>query len=248
MKKVLAINSSRRKQNTYNLLTQIKEILEKQDIEVEIISLYDYEIKDCIGCERCVLKDNCVLKDDTELVKEKMLAADGIILSSPVYLRQVSGKLKTFVDRTCSWFHRPPLCAKPILAVATTKGSGLKSTLNYIDELTEQWGAMSAGQIGTTIRTENEKIQSKQLDNFVKLLNHPEKFSPSFANLMNFQVQKALSAHLLETDRIYWDKMNWRNKSYYFDCKISFFKKLIPTMVGKKITKAMSKSEAIIDK
>ena len=103
MKKVVALHASRRKVNKYKLLLQLQQDLAGYDIEVEILSLYDYNLKDCIGCEKCILRGECIHQDDAQLLMDKMAAADGIILSSPVYLKQVSGKLKGFIDRTCKW-------------------------------------------------------------------------------------------------------------------------------------------------
>ena len=102
MLKVIAINSSNRKMNTYDLIVQTKEILKNNNIDVEIVNLFEYEIKACIGCEHCLVKGGCVLKDDTFDIMQKIKSSDGIILTSPVYMENISGKLKTFVDRTCS--------------------------------------------------------------------------------------------------------------------------------------------------
>lgn len=239
MKKVLAIHTSKRKMNTYKVLLEIQEQLTKQNIKMEIVSLYDYQILDCIGCERCVITDTCVLKDDIEIIKEKIKEADGLIISSPVYLRQVSGKLKTFVDRTCVWFHRPVLSGKPVLAVSTTKGSGLKSTLSYIQEITEQWGGMEAGKIGRNIRNIETKVETKEVEIFIKLLDKPETYRPTMANLMNFQVQKALANTVLVQDKQYWDENGWNTQSYYSKCKVNPIKNIIPSTVGKIITRAM---------
>lgn len=239
MKKVLAINSSKRKLNTYKLLTEIGELMTAQGFEYEIVNMFDLEIKECIGCDRCVITDKCVLNDEIDILKEKMKAADAIVLSSPVYLRQVSGKLKTFADRTCSWYHRPPLSKKPVLAVSTTKASGLKSTLNYIDELAEQWGAIQAGHVSRTINNLENKVELKEVQNFIGLINKPEKFSPSFSNIMNFNVQKAVSKYITKKDTAFWEEHEWYDKKYYYDCKVSYFKRLIPEMVFRKMDKAM---------
>jgi multimeric flavodoxin WrbA len=51
-KKVIAINSSRRKKNTYGILQKLKEDFSKRNIDVEIINLFDHEIKECLGCEQ----------------------------------------------------------------------------------------------------------------------------------------------------------------------------------------------------
>lgn len=58
--KVIAINSSgRRRGNTYALLSQIQTLLKKEGIEMDIINLFDYQLKDCVGCEYCLDKGTC---------------------------------------------------------------------------------------------------------------------------------------------------------------------------------------------
>lgn len=243
MKKVIALHASKRKMNTYGLLRQIKELLAKEQIEVEIISLYDVPIKDCIGCERCILTGKCVLKDEAETLMTKLVEADGIILSSPVYLQQASGKMKTFIDRTCKWFHRPELYGKPILAVATTKGSGLKGTLNYLDKVGEQWGALSAGTIGRDIRSIEKPITMQEVSRFIKLIQAPETYSPTLSNLINFEVQKSLAQHLVGLDEAYWKEKGWQTKSYYFPCKVNYFKKSVSGTIGKSMRKGMARNQ-----
>lgn len=56
MKKILLINSSNRKKNTYNLLLSIENILKDKGYETELIALHDYKISFCKGCEVCILK------------------------------------------------------------------------------------------------------------------------------------------------------------------------------------------------
>jgi len=243
MKKVIALHTSRRNQNTYNILVQIKDVLANNDIEVRIISLYDLNIKDCIGCEYCIHHDTCVVKDEAEELMKALQLADGIIISSPVYLQQVSGKMKTFIDRTCRWFHRPVLSEKPILSVATTKGSGLKETLSYLESVTVQWGGMNAGKIGRTIRNINQPVKQKELDKFIKLINNPSSYNPPLKSLINFEVQKSLAQLLLELDVEFWENKGWNNKPYYNNCKINPFKRFIASSIGKSIRKGMNKNK-----
>ena len=238
MLKVVAINSSKRKMNTYGVITQVKKILESKGIFVEVINLFDYKIEDCIGCEICILKNKCVKKDDVSMLLEKIKTADGVILSSPVYLQGVSGKIKTLFDRTCSWFHRPEVYGKPFLVISTTKGSGLKKTLDYLESIVVQWGGINAGTIGRNIRTIDTKVSEKECEKFIKLLNTDKKeYKPSLNSLINFQVQKALSYHLIGLDEKYWKDRNWHNKLYYFDCNINIFKKVIANSTFKMMAK-----------
>ena len=241
MKKVVALLGTKRKINTYKLLLNIKDLLADHDIELEIIELYNYDIKDCIGCETCILTGKCVLQDDTASIMDRVLKADGIILASPVYLQQVSGKMKTFFDRTCSWYHRPVLTAKPVLCVATTKGSGLKATLNYLENITSQWGAISAGSIGRKIYNIQNPFTLKEISKFLFLLNTPQNYSPSLNELIGFEVQKSLAAYLGGLDAEYWQKMNWMTRSYFYPCKINPVKRTISGLIGYSMRKSMAK-------
>lgn len=238
--KVIAITASKRKMNTYKVVSQIKNILMKNQIEVEIINLYDYNIESCLGCEVCILKGKCILKDDVPFLMDKLKSSDGIILSSPVYLQSVSGKLKTFVDRTCAWFHRPELYGKPLLVVATTKGSGLKSTLEYLQSIGTQWGAFNCGNIGRNIRTIDKEVTDKECEAFIKSLKKDKcLYKPSLKSVLNFNMQKVLSRKLIALDKAYWDERGWDKNSYYFSCKVSPLKKAAGNMTYKFFNKVM---------
>lgn len=241
-KKVIAINSSRRKQNTYSLLIKLKEELRSKNIEVDIINLFDYTVKDCLGCEQCLRGKNCPHKDDADVLMEKLKEYDGIILSSPIYMGGASGKLKVFIDRTCRWFHRPELVGKPVLLVATTAASGLKETLKYLEKTAVQWGAFPAGSIGRTVSSLNNPISSKEYDNFVShLFIEKKKYNPSMNQLIFFQVQKVLAEKILPIDKTYWEEKDWINKLYYFDCSMNPFNKTVAKgfykMLSKKVVK-----------
>jgi len=228
--------------NTYELITQSKEILRSKNIEVEIINLFDYDIKECIGCEHCLVKGGCIIKDQAFDIMEKIKLSDGIILTSPVYMENVSGKLKTFVDRTCSWFHRSEIYGKPILVISTTKGSGLKSTLKYLERVVIQWGGFYAGKIGRSIRTIGNKITESECENFIKYLSiEKESYNPSLNALINFQVQKVLAYKLVGLDSEYWIEKEWNVDVYYFKCKINILKRLIATSFGKFLNMVVNK-------
>ena len=242
MLKVIAINSSNRKMNTYDLITQVKNILKDNNIDLEIINLFDYDIKPCIGCEHCLVKGGCVLTDQVFDIMEKIKLSDGIILTSPVYMENISGKLKTFVDRTCRWFHRPEIYGKPVLVISTTKGSGLKYTLKYLEKVVIQWGGFNAGKIGRSIRNIDKKISKSDCENFINHLSmKKESYKPSLKALMNFQVQKVLAYKLIGLDSEYWKEKGWNSNAYYFKCKINIYKSLIATGFGEFLNKVINK-------
>jgi multimeric flavodoxin WrbA len=101
--KVIGINGSPRKNgNTAILIQTVFDELNRQGIETELISLADKNIKGCIACRACIKNKNqeCVIKnDDFNACLEKMIAADGIILGSPVYSAGVTSQIKALIDR-----------------------------------------------------------------------------------------------------------------------------------------------------
>ena len=221
MKQVVALLGSKRKKNTYRLLMEMQLILERHQIELRIIELYKANIQPCLGCEQCILRGSCVLQDDTTSIMQQLQEADGIILASPVYLQQISGQIKTFIDRTCVWYHRPVLAGKPVLAVATTKGSGLRKTLSYLESMAIQWGAIPAGKVGRSIFTQNRPVSEKELKKLIRLLQIPQEHTPTLSQLLNFEVQKAMALSLTQLDREYWEAQHWNDQPYFYSCKIN---------------------------
>jgi multimeric flavodoxin WrbA len=105
MSKILILNGSPRKNgNTYNLAEAFKKGAEKNN-DVEIISVCDYNINPCKGCNYCFKSEgnDCVQDDDMALIYDKMKEADFLIIASPVYFYGISAQLKKVVDR----FHTP---------------------------------------------------------------------------------------------------------------------------------------------
>ena len=121
-KQVVAILGGKRDGNTHNLLKYLEKRLNQNAIPIDlaIINLNDREIQDCKGCENCVLGNGCVIQDDMPQIMAIMEKADGIIIASPVYNNNVSGKMKMFIDKTVKWAHSPVLTSKPYVGVLTT--------------------------------------------------------------------------------------------------------------------------------
>lgn len=99
---IIAINGSHRKgKNTAALLGLVLEEAAALGASTELLELTDYNIKYCISCNKCMGRTQCsITDDDMAMIGEKLLAADGIILGSPVYWSNVSTLMKNFMDRT----------------------------------------------------------------------------------------------------------------------------------------------------
>lgn len=103
MKKVLLISSSPRRGGNSDLLCdQFAKGARDAGNDVEKIFLADKTIAYCTGCGACENGEKpCVQKDDEEEILQKMIAADVIVLATPVYFYTMSAQLKTMIDRSC---------------------------------------------------------------------------------------------------------------------------------------------------
>ncbi len=226
MKKILLINSSNRKRNTYKLLSSVEILLKKHNFETELMNLGDYKIDFCKGCEVCVMRDNCFVKDDAHIIMDKIIKADGLVIGTPVYLNNMTGMLKSFIDRTCSWFHRSPVAQKPTLLLANTQGSGINTTLSSIQEAMIQWGVALCGTVSRNGRSFNEPIKESEIDNFISLINQSgQGYKPSFKEITTYNTQRTLATNIFELDKEYWEKNGWIDKPYFPGAKVNIVKK-----------------------
>lgn len=66
---------------------------------VEKISIRDKRIDFCRGCLACQHTGRCVIGDDGNDIAGKMLAADVLVFATPIYYYEMSGQMKTVLDR-----------------------------------------------------------------------------------------------------------------------------------------------------
>lgn len=67
--------------------------------QVEQVSLRDKNIGFCRGCLACQKTGRCFIHDDADLITQKMLHADVIVFATPIYYYEMSGQMKTMLDR-----------------------------------------------------------------------------------------------------------------------------------------------------
>lgn len=100
MKKVVVISTSLRLGSNSNMLAeQFADGAKAAGHQVELISLRGKEIKFCIGCLSCQKTGACVIKDDVPTIMESVLNADVVCWATPIYYYEMSGQLKTLIDR-----------------------------------------------------------------------------------------------------------------------------------------------------
>ena len=101
MSKILVISSSlRARSNSEALAERAAAGAREAGHEVEVLSLKGKDIRFCIGCLACQRTHRCVQRDDVAELLEKLRRAQTILFATPIYYYELSGQLKTFLDRT----------------------------------------------------------------------------------------------------------------------------------------------------
>ena len=100
MKHVVVISTSLRAGSNSDMLAdKFVEGAQAAGHEVEKISLAGKEIQFCRGCMACQKLGHCVIKDDVNDIMAKVLAADVVCWATPIYYYEMSGQMKTLIDR-----------------------------------------------------------------------------------------------------------------------------------------------------
>lgn len=100
MSKVLVISTSLRTGSNSDILARrLAAGARDAGHPVECISLKDKTIRFCKGCLACQKTQKCVLNDDANAIAEKVLAADALVFVTPIYYYEMSGQMKTLLDR-----------------------------------------------------------------------------------------------------------------------------------------------------
>jgi len=104
---ILAFTGSPRPSgNSTLLLNELVKGAEKANTEVEIINTNKINLKFCRGCLKCNLVKRCTIRnDDWEELSQKILAANTLVFSSPVYFHYLPAGLKAIIDRFRSFNH-----------------------------------------------------------------------------------------------------------------------------------------------
>lgn len=101
--KITIFNGSPRAENgnTHVMVTAFMKGAVRAGAEVENVFLAKKEINHCRGCFSCWLKTpgKCIIKDDMAGLIEKLASSDIIVFATPLYVDNVTGIMKNFMDR-----------------------------------------------------------------------------------------------------------------------------------------------------
>ena len=175
MSKVLVITTSLRAKSNSDILAE-KLIAGAKDAghEVEQISLKGKTIKYCIGCLACQKTQKCIQKDDAIEIAEKMKNADMLVFVTPIYYYEMSGQMKTLLDRMNPLYSSDYKFRKVyLLSVAaedekTTPEKAVSGLQGWVDcfEKAELAGSLFCGGINDAGEANGKKVEQDEAYQF----------------------------------------------------------------------------------
>ncbi len=249
--KILVCNGSyRTKGNTARLISLLEEQIQHEGertgepLDLETVSLGHLHIEPCRGCRICFDRgeEHCPLKDDLLEIKAKMIAADAIILASPVYVDDVSGITKNWIDRLAHICHRPQFFGKYAYLLATTGESSTSHTLRTMNALM-YWGFTVVGRAGfkTGALSKREEINARYSAKIQQIAREifkatQQKAAPSFFSFMVFKIQQ-IGWKKCDPDSIdyhYWRQNGWLDprRTFYIPHSANWLKVRLARLAG----------------
>jgi multimeric flavodoxin WrbA len=253
--KILTINGSYRKSgNSAQILEMVTSRMQEftlgkhESLELEMINLGHQNIQLCRGCRVCfdIGENQCPLKDDLLSIRAKMRAADGILLASPVYVNDVNGITKNWMDRLAFLCHRPEFAGKSAYLI-TTVGIGTAShALKTMKMALSTWGFQIAGQASFKMGARTKKADAEArfqekttqiAERFFQAVLTQADTPPSFISLITFRIQQAYWQRRSKDksiDHTYWRNQGWTdpNRDYYTAHGAGRFKIVLARFTG----------------
>jgi multimeric flavodoxin WrbA len=86
-----------------------------KDVVIEKIALTDADINPCKGCNACEKLNKCVQRDGMDVYHDKIVDADIILLSSPIFCMGVASQVKALIDRAQVFRSRKYVLKLPVV-------------------------------------------------------------------------------------------------------------------------------------
>lgn len=132
---VLLVNGSPRpKGTTAAQLGFVEEGLAEHGISCTRFQLPATPVRGCIECERCDGVGRCAFDDEANALIDAMMAADGIVIASPVFYGGPNGALCALLDRAfyAGAEHGAGFAGKPAAAVVNCWRAGTTAALDRL--------------------------------------------------------------------------------------------------------------------
>ena len=96
---VVLTGSPRKHGNSAYLADSFIKGAEEQGHQVFRFDCAFAQVHPCIGCNKCGMNGSCVFDDDFLKLRPHLIAADVVVMATPMYYFQMSGQLKSVIDR-----------------------------------------------------------------------------------------------------------------------------------------------------
>jgi multimeric flavodoxin WrbA len=208
--------------NTFQMIEMLRPKLIQEGFELEVVHLSELDIQYCTGCGFCMEKGKCWIDDDHRRVTERLLAAQGIILASPVYFFSVTGQMKTFMDRSLAFGHKPRSTWKPGLAISVSAGLGETDVASYLGFLLRTFGAFPVGAL-TAMAVQpggfwgKEVVEARAADmawDLARAIKENRRYPATDRDLRYYQFMGDLVQHQKDTVMNH-DFKHWQEHGFY---------------------------------
>lgn len=181
--KVLGIATTPRKGgNSQALVEHVLAGAKASGATTELVRISDLEIKPCLGCNSCKRTGSCVQKDDFAGLVQKMVAADAVVLGSPLYWGRLNAQAYPLIDRCYSLlksdFSTDFPKGKKLVFAMTSGGMGadaIEPVNGYVKHVMSFLGFTDAGLVW-----QNNCFQLHDLDTFPEKIKEAEKLGSAF--------------------------------------------------------------------
>jgi multimeric flavodoxin WrbA/putative sterol carrier protein len=217
--RVVAVNGSPHEGlgNTSQMLAMLGENLSREGLELEEIFLSQYQIGYCTGCATCLETGGCWVRDEYKTVMRRVLEADAVILASPVYFFNVTAQMKTFLDRSLGYGHRPRADWKPGLVLSVSAGKGETWVAEYLGRVLRTFGAFPVGKftaiaVGPGEFLGREAVEARAADlarDLARAVKEGRQYPPTDQDLSYWQFMSTLvkeNRDLMAADYEHWQE------------------------------------------
>lgn len=187
--------------------------------ETGIIDVCKLRFNYCKGCHTCYSTGVCPQKDDLAATLEMFLSADGIVLSSPNYIGNVTAQMKTLMDRMTDAVHSKLLYGKYGFSVSTAGGAGEDQTIRILNDWLLRCGAIPIGGAGFAVswgpKKEKEAVEKARLlgEELVVAIkekkSYPEAEKIRAESMKNFAFAIKMNKALWRHDYDHWVSQGW---------------------------------------
>jgi multimeric flavodoxin WrbA len=187
MQVVAILGSPRPRASSAKLANSFLNIASERGAHTETFILNDLHYIGCQGCYGCKrVSESCVIKDDLTPVLNAVRQCDILLMATPIYISDITGQMKCFIDRTFSFltpdFHTNPNQAsrlqpgKKLLFIQTqglTDPKGFADVLPRYEDFFRSLGFITQSLIVAGVGLQENVLESRpELTLKIKELAH----------------------------------------------------------------------------